>query len=135
MPNSSCANSAAVRVRLVPHASNGAPVRQVQHDWDAEFSGRLRQQDLQWDLQLQPFVDEATTPIEDASVDWPTPYTTVARLTLPRQDPAADAALAAEVEAAVFDPWQALAAHRPLGDVMRARKVVYFESQKGRGAA
>ena len=41
---------------------------------------------------------------------------------------------AAEVEAAVFDPWQALAAHRPLGDVMRARKVVYFESQKGRGA-
>jgi len=125
----------AVRVRLVPHASNGAPVRQVQHDWDAEFSGRLRQQDLQWDLQLQPFVDEATTPIEDASVDWPTPYTTVARLTLPRQDPAADAALAAEVEAAVFDPWQALAAHRPLGDVMRARKVVYFESQKGRGAA
>jgi len=124
----------AVRVRLVPHVANGAPVTQVQDDWNAEFSARLRQQDLVWDLQLQPFVDEATTPIEDASVDWPTPYTTVARLTLPRQDPAADPALAAEVEAAVFDPWQALAAHRPLGDVMRARKVVYFESQKGRGA-
>ena len=98
-------------------------------------AARLRQQDLVWDLQLQPFVDEASTPIEDASVDWPTPYTTVARLTLPRQDPAADPALAEQVEAAVFDPWQALAAHRPLGDVMRARKVVYFESQKGRGAA
>lgn len=124
----------AVRVRLVPHASNGAPVAQVQDDWNAEFSGRLRQQDLQWDLQLQPFVNEATTPVEDASVDWPTPYITVARLTLPRQDPAADPTLAAQVEAAVFDPWQALAAHRPLGDVMRARKVVYFESQKGRGA-
>jgi len=125
----------AVRVRLVPHASNGAPVTQVQDDWNAEFSARLRQQDLLWDLQLQPFVNEATTPIEDASVDWPTPYTTVARLTLHRQDPAADPTLAAQVEAAVFDPWQALAAHRPLGDVMRARKVVYFESQKGRGAA
>lgn len=125
----------AVRVRLVPQASNGAPVTQVQSDWNAEFSSRLQQQDLHWDLQLQPFVDEATTPIEDASVDWPTPYTTVARLTLPRQDPAADPALAEQVEAAVFDPWQALAAHRPLGDVMRARKVVYFESQKGRGAA
>ncbi|KRD27346.1 catalase [Acidovorax sp. Root275] len=125
----------AVRVRLVPHVANGAPVTQVQDDWNAEFSARLRQQDLQWDLQLQPFVDEATTPIEDASVDWPTPYTTVARLTLPRQDPAADPTLAEQVEAAVFDPWQALAAHRPLGDVMRARKVVYFESQKGRGAA
>ena len=127
--------SYAVRVRLVPHASNGAPVTQVQDDWNAEFSARLRQQDLVWDLQLQPFVDEASTPIEDASVDWPTPYTTVARLTLPRQDPAADPTLAAQVETAVFDPWQALAAHRPLGDVMRARKVVYFESQKGRGAA
>lgn len=125
----------AVRVRLVPHAANGAPVTQAQDDWNAEFSARLCQQDLVWDLQLQPFVDEATTPIEDASVDWPTPYTTVARLTLPRQDPAADPTLAAQVEAAVFDPWHALAAHRPLGDVMRARKVVYFESQKGRGAA
>lgn len=125
----------AVRVRLVPHVANGAPVTQVQDDWNAEFSARLRQQDLQWDLQLQPFVDEATTPIEDASVDWPTPYTTVARLTLPRQDPAADPTLAEQVEAAVFDPWQALAVHRPLGDVMRARKVVYFESQKGRGAS
>ena len=30
---------------------------------------------------------------------------------------------------------QALAAHRPLGEVMRARKVTYFESQKARGAA
>ncbi len=78
-------------------------------------------------------MNEATTPIEDASVDWPTAYTTVARLTLPRQDTALDAALAKQVEAAVFDPWQALAAHRPLGDVMRARRVVYFASQKGRG--
>jgi hypothetical protein len=40
----------------------------------------------------------------------------------------------AQAEKSVFDPWQALAAHRPLGDVQRARKVVYFESQKGRGA-
>ena len=36
--------------------------------------------------------------------------------------------LAARIDAA-------LAEHRPLGDVQRARKVVYFESQKGRGAA
>ena len=125
----------AVRVRLVPAASNGAPVAKAPDSWDAEFSGRLKQQALHWDLQLQPFVNEATTPIEDASVDWPTEYTTVARLTLPKQDTAADTALAKQVEAAVFDPWQALAAHRPLGDVMRARKVVYFASQKGRGAA
>ena len=61
----------------------------------------------------------------------------MARLTLPQQDshsPAAQA-FAQQAESAVFDPWQALAAHRPLGDVMRARKAVYFVSQQGRGAA
>ena len=82
-------------------------------------------------------MSEAITPIEDASVNWPTPYTTVARLVLPRQsaDTPAAKALAIEAEADVFDPWHALVEHRPLGDVQRARKVVYFESQKGRGAA
>jgi hypothetical protein len=86
---------------------------------------------------LQPYLDDQRTPIENASVNWPSPYTTVARLTLPRQDTGSTAgkALLAEIEKSIFDPWQALAQHRPLGDVQRARKVVYFESQKGRGAA
>jgi hypothetical protein len=126
----------AVRVRLVPARSNGVAKPGANKDWGADFGARLQQQPLQWELQLQAFVDENRTPIEDASVNWSSPYTTVARLTLPVQDLAAPAgqALAKQVEAAVFDPWQALAAHRPLGDVQRARKVVYFESQKGRGA-
>ena len=127
----------AVRVRLVPAGANGVGAPGAKEDWNADFSARLAKHHLQWDLQLQPFVNEALTPIEDASVNWPTPYTTVARLTLPRQDTgsARGQELAAEAEAGVFDPWQALAEHRPLGDVQRARKVVYFESQKGRGAA
>jgi hypothetical protein len=127
----------AARVRLVPAKSNGAANPDAKKDWGADVSARLKTQDLQWDLQLQPFVGEETTPIEDASVNWPTPYTTVARLTLPRQDTASaeGKALLEKVEASVIDPWQALAAHRPLGDVQRARKVVYFVSQKGRGAA
>jgi hypothetical protein len=127
----------AVRVRLVPSATNGVATPGANSDWGADFATRLATQDLQWDLQLQPFASEALTPIEDASVNWSTPYTSVARLDLPRQDAASAAgqALLKQVEAAVFDPWQALAAHRPLGDVQRARKVVYFESQKGRDAA
>jgi hypothetical protein len=127
----------AVRVRLVPSAANGVATPGASSDWGADFAARLARQALQWELQLQPFVSEALTPIEDASVNWPTPYTTVARLTLALQDTASvtGQALATQVEASVFDPWQALAANRPLGDVQRARKVVYFESQKGRGAA
>ncbi len=127
----------AVRVRLVPAPGNGPASANANNDWGADFSTKLREKSLSWDVQLQPFVDAQRTPIEDASVNWPSPYTTVARLTLPRQDnnSAQGQALAKQVEAAVFDPWQALAAHRPLGDVMRARKAVYFESQKLRGAA
>lgn len=126
----------AVRVRLLPAAANGQPSRGARQDWAADFSARLAQQPLHWDLQLQYFASESLTPIEDASVNWTTPYATVARLLLPQQDTtcAQGQELAARAEASVFDPWQALAEHRPLGDVQRARKVVYFESQKGRGA-
>jgi hypothetical protein len=126
----------AVRVRLLPSVSNGAATPAANKDWGGDFAARLACQDLKWKLQLQPFVSEALTPIEDASVNWPSPYSTVAQLSLPRQDvaEAAGQTLLSQVDAAVFDPWQALAAHRPLGDVQRARKVVYFESQKGRGA-
>ncbi|MBX3657494.1 MAG: catalase [Ramlibacter sp.] len=127
----------AVRVRLVPSGAPRQPAAGASKDWGADFSARLTQGELHWDLQLQPYVNEAATPIEDASVNWTTPYVTVARLMLPRQDTRSEAgqALARQAEAGVFDPWQALATHRPLGDVQRARKVVYFESQKGRGAA
>lgn len=127
----------AVRVRLQPAASNGAAALDPGGDWDAEFSDRLARGPLHWDLQLQYFASEATTPIEDASVNWTTPYTTVARLMLPKQDTRSPEGVefANQVEAGVFDPWHALAEHRPLGDVQRARKFVYFASQKGRGAA
>lgn len=127
----------AVRVRLVPASTNGKPDGAASSDWGADFARRLAAGPLHWDLQLQYFASEQITPIEDASVNWPTPYTTVARLMLPQQDlgTAEARAFADQVEATVIDPWQALAAHRPLGDVQRARKVVYFQSQQGRGAA
>ena len=130
----------AVRVRLLPPAGR-KPIGE-QADWAAELRAQLALGPLVYRLQLQFFVDEATTPIEDASVDWPesaAPYVDVADLVVEASaqatGTAAALAFAEQVERSVFDPWQALAAHRPLGEVMRARKVVYFESQKQRGAA
>ena len=127
----------AVRVRLLPAPRNGKAKARAREKWDADFHARLKQRELEWELQLQPFVSEELTPIEDASVNWASAYVTVARLSLPQQDihSAVGKALAQSVEAGVFDPWQALAQHRPLGEVQRARKVVYFQSQTGRGAA
>jgi hypothetical protein len=126
----------AVRIRLLPSRANGRPLPKARENWGADFAARLRRGPLHWDLQLQYYANEKLTPIEDASVNWATPYATVARLMLPQQDLDAPEAreLARQVEADVFDPWHALADHRPLGDVQRARKVVYFASQKGRGA-
>lgn len=128
----------AARVRLLP--ARDKPLADASSDWAADFGRQLASGPLVHELQLQFFVDEQRTPIEDASVDWNedvSPYVTVARLSIPQQslDDAAAAALMKEVEQAVFDPWDALAEHRPLGDVMRARKAVYFASQQARGAA
>ena len=125
----------AVRVRLLPASDEVKPGAAA--DWAGNFRSYLDRGPLRFELQLQFFVDEARTPIEDASVDWPeevAPYVTVGVLTLPVQDPLQEAGreLAAAIESAAFDPWSALMAHRPLGEVMRARKVVYYQSQTGR---
>ncbi|SEO88876.1 hypothetical protein SAMN02990966_03242 [Rhodospirillales bacterium URHD0017] len=128
-----CCGPYAVRVRLAPAGS--PPPGGRAKDIVADMRERLAVGSLTYNLELQFFVDEATTPIEDTSVAWPdaeTPIVVAARLILPQQG--VDAA-AADAEAARFDPWGGLAAHRPLGEVMRARKVAYFESQKGRDAA
>jgi hypothetical protein len=126
----------AARVRLCPERSVGCG---PSADFAADMRNHLTRGPVSYRLDLQFFEDEASTPIEDASVDWSeqrAPYVNVARLTLEPRDLEGEAAarLAAEVERAIFDPWQALAAHRPLGAVMRARKHAYFASQKARGA-
>jgi hypothetical protein len=127
----------AVRVRLLP--ARDKPLADASNGWAADIGRQLAAGPLVHELQLQFFVDERRTPIEDASVNWTedvAPYLTVARLTIPKQPlhDAGEAGFAKEVEQAVFDPWDALAEHRPLGEVMRARKVVYFASEKTRGA-
>jgi hypothetical protein len=119
----------AVKVRLRP--AGDPPRRGVGVDIARDMRRRLAKGPLTWDLELQFFVDDATTPIDDGTKAWPdaeTPIVTVARLTL-------DGEASADLEGAKFDPWSGLAAHRPLGEVMRARKVAYFASQKGRAAA
>lgn len=127
-----CCGPYAVKVRLKP-VGNPPPTTRSK-DIAADLRERLATAPVHWDMELQFFVDEATTPIEDAATVWPdaeTPIVTVARLTLK----AASDEAARLAEAGKFDPWGALAAHRPLGEVMRARKAAYFASQQGRGAA
>jgi len=124
----------AVRWRVLP--LNGQAMAAGESDWAADFERQLRHQPLRYALQAQFFEDEARTPIERADQEWlerDAPWLTLGELTL--NPPPADARALQQAEAGVYDPWQGLAAHRPLGEVMRARKVVYFASQQGRGVA
>lgn len=80
-------------------------------------------------LAAQAYIDEATTPIEDAMSVWPTPFETVATLTLPAQDFTAPEQFDLG-ERLSYTPWHCLPEHRPLGGIQRCRKRVYEESQR-----
>lgn len=120
----------AVRIKLVAASSEPDPA--AREDWGADIYRRLAGRPLRYDVQAQFFSDEESTPIEDASVNWQAPYLSIGRFTILRQT--RDETFDEEVEAAKFDPWNALVEHRPLGEVMRARKVAYFASQENRSA-
>ena len=99
-----------------------------------ELEERLREGDLRFDFVAQFFVDERRTPIEDTSVAWDpavAPFVKVAELRIPRSDLSRDEAAretSRKVDQLSFSPWHALEDHRPLGSVMRARKVAYEAS-------
>ena len=86
-------------------------------------------------LALAPAGKEDKFPIEDASVSWPaeqSPWQTVARITVAPQDTYSDARQRFVDEQLSFTPWHALAAHRPLGGIMRSRLKAYEEASKYR---
>ncbi len=75
-------------------------------------------------------------PIEDASVQWPedeSPYVTVARIRVAPQTSWNAQREKGIDDGMAFSPWHGVAAHRPLGGVMRARKMSYEMSSKFRG--
>jgi hypothetical protein len=89
----------------------------------------------EWELCIQLCTDLDKMPIEDASVEWPqelSPYVAVARLKVAQQAAWSEERARRIDEGMQFNPWHALAAHRPLGSVMRVRKEVYAMSKRFR---
>ena len=87
----------------------------------------LSEREVCFDFTVQFQTDPRRMPIENASLAWPTrdsPRRPVARLVLPRQvfDSPAQLAFARNLR---FDPWHALAEHRPLGNQNRVRRKIY----------
>lgn len=109
----------------------------AREDLGGALARQLEAGPLRWDFKVQFYLDEAETPIEDPTSDWPSPWQRVARLTLPQQSVSSPkgAALAAWVETLSFDPWHAGELFRPLGAMMRARGPAYRVSTQARQAA
>lgn len=90
-----------------------------------------------WEFQVQLCSDVNEMSIEDATAVWDeekSPFITVARLTAPMQVSWKGEATERENDSLGFRPWNALAAHRPLGSIMRMRKLAYKQSQDFRSS-
>lgn len=91
----------------------------------------------EWEVRVQLCTDINLMPIEDASAVWPeeaSAYLPVARITVPPQVAWSEARSAVVDDTYSFSPWHGLAAHRPLGAIMRLRKAAYEMSAQFRAA-
>lgn len=126
-----------VRLILRPE-QNKASIDPVPATFDGlreAFAARLRQRSVAYRLALQPFISEVATPIEDAAVEWcesASKPIEVATLVIPQQDILEEQGLAdmRMVNGLAFNPWNAPAAFRPLGNINRARGDVYGSSAR-----
>jgi hypothetical protein len=88
----------------------------------------FRQNGGTWEVRAQLCSNLDDMPVEDAAAVWPekkSPYRAVARITVKSQDAWSLARSAAVDDGMSFSPWHGLAAHRPLGSIMRVRKIAY----------
>jgi len=87
----------------------------------------LRERPYEFDIQVQLCADLDRMPVEDLTVLWPeqlSPFVTVAKLRLPQQDIGGDDNFE-RMDRTSMTPWRVTEAHRPLGNMQRARKEVY----------
>ena len=91
-----------------------------------------------WEFKVQLATSIRSMPVEDATVQWPeveSPYLTVARVSALPQPTWSDDMRDLVEEHLSFNPWIGLAAHRPLGSIMRARRPAYAATRGFRAHA
>ena len=88
--------------------------------WKRRFVNSSRPIRRSWQVQAQLAVDPETTPIEDASKEWPedkAPWQPVGTITVLPQESYSDARQIFFDERISFSPWHGLSAHQPLGGI------------------
>ena len=119
-----------VALEQAPLNVNGVPngIREAVVDFFRKNGG-------EWEVRAQLCTDLATMPIENAAVVWPeekSPYRPIARIKVEPQTAWSDTRSSVVDDGMQFSPWHGLAAHRPLGGIMRTRKQVYEAAKKFR---
>jgi len=78
-----------------------------------------------FDLQVQLCTDLDKMPVNDTTVEWSeklSPFVTVGRVHLPRQDISGPENFE-KGDALAFNQWRVTSEHRPLGEIMRVRRI------------
>jgi hypothetical protein len=95
------------------------------HDLGQEFKTRISQGGITFLFQVQRYIAPGTTPIEDATVHWPSDFETVGELIIPQNANVNDD----YIDGLVFSPWNVDTKNfQPLGSMNRSRKKVYEAS-------
>jgi hypothetical protein len=117
------------KIRIAPAADNAANALHPDLDLSSgpnvfgpALADQLRAHAFDFDLQVQLSTDLDAMPVNDAMVEWPealSPFVTVARVHLPRQD----VTESEQTDALAFNQWRVTDEHRPLGEIMQVRRI------------
>ena len=120
----------AMKFSARPDLAGGSPAPTASSSKDKlrlALSARLKEREARFDFLVQIQTDPVAMPVEDPTVPWDetvSPFIKAATIRIPVQ--AFESAEQMNFgENLSFTPWHALAEHRPLGGINRARKMVY----------
>jgi hypothetical protein len=120
------------KIRIAPAAENANHV--IHHELDLASApevfhptlvDELRAGAFDFDLQVQLSKDLVAMPVNTVTLEWPeklSPFVTVGRVHLPRQDISGPENFE-KGDALAFNQWRVTAEHRPLGEIMQVRRI------------
>jgi hypothetical protein len=119
------------KVRVAPDATSAEQVTHRDIDvssgpdvFGPALADELQTRAFDFHLQVQLSTDLEAMPVNDSTVEWPeklSPYVTIGRVHLPRQDLSKAETDAAD--ALAFNQWRVTEEHRPLGEIMDVRRI------------
>lgn len=122
-------------IKFSAQSCDSSKITSVQEQEDPDFLRKIMAEQLKesagcFNFMVQVQDPDKYMPIEDPSIEWKTsdsPFITIADINIPTQE-FDSPEQQAFCENLSFSPWNALAQHRPIGQLNRIRKAVYKAS-------